>query len=212
MHIKELSLYIKTAIFGVAVFGLSYWYLHWMGIPSELNKSTADTAIILMGLSMLLTSICYYWNFLDWSIIYRKYLGLIGFAFAAAHLVLSWEPFLSLFTTNTWQQGKMWPVLTGAVALVIFTIMAIISNTFLARKLGVILWKRILRTGYLAVTFVWLHVILLKSARWVTWYQGGMKTLPSLSLLVTIFMTIVVVMRIFLWWSLRKRMMNSRKK
>ena len=200
----ELPLYLKTGIFGLLVFALSYSYMRWLNIPGELNKSMADTAIILMGFSMLLSSVCYFWNFLDWVIIYRKYLGLIGFAFALVHVGLSWTPFMSLLNADTWQQGKMWPVLMGAMALGIFSMMALVSNSFIARKLGFVTWKRILRTGYGAIMLVWLHVVLLKSARWITWYQGGMKTPPSLSLLVTIFMTVVVIMRICLWWSLRK--------
>ncbi len=206
----DWSLYFKTGIFGLIVFGLSYAYMKWLNVPGEVNKSMADTAIILMGSSMLLSSVSYFWNFLDWAIIYRKYLGLIGFAFGIAHLLLSWGAFLSLLKISTWEQGKMWPALMGAVAFGIFLIMALVSNSFSARKLGVMTWKGILRTGYIAVIFVWLHVVLLKSARWITWFQGGMKTLPSLSLLVAIFMTIVIIMRILLWWSLRKKMAKVR--
>jgi DMSO/TMAO reductase YedYZ heme-binding membrane subunit len=201
---RDWLLYFKAGLFGLFIFALSYGYLRWQNIPSELNKSVADTAIILMGCSMLLTSICYFWNFLDWSIVYRKYLGLIGFAFGLAHFLLSWGTFTNLLNISTWQQGKMWPALAGALALVIFSIMALVSNSFAARQLGVVTWKHILRTGYIAVIFVWVHVVLLKSARWITWFQGGMKTLPSLSLLVALFMTVVIVMRICLWWSLKR--------
>lgn len=208
--LEELPFYLKSGIFGSLVFALSYAYMGWLNIPGQLNKSMADTAIILMGFSMLLSSVCYFWNFLDWAIIYRKYLGLIGFAFALAHIALSWTPFMSLFTINTWQQGKMWPLFMGAVALGIFCIMAFVSSSFIARKLGFVTWKRILRTGYGAVILVWFHVVLLKSARWVTWYQGGMRTPPSLSLLVSMFMIVVIIMRIFLWWSLRKGSFKSR--
>jgi DMSO/TMAO reductase YedYZ heme-binding membrane subunit len=199
---REGWFYLKTSILSLVVFGGCYAYLRFLGIPGELNKSAADAAIILMGWSMLLSSVCYFWNSLDWAIIYRKYLGLVGFAYAIAHLVLSWQPFVNLFQAETWQRGAAWPAFAGTLAMVIFTIMAIISNSFLARKLGGLWWRRILRTGYVAIIFVWLHVVLLKSARWVTWYQEGMQTLPSLSLLVSVFMVIVIVMRVALWWSL----------
>jgi DMSO/TMAO reductase YedYZ heme-binding membrane subunit len=207
--IRELSFYFKTSIFSALVFAACYGYLRWLNVPGELNKSAADTAILLMGMSMLLSSVCYFWNFLDWAIVYRKYLGLIGFAFGVAHLSLSWAPFLSLFKATTWQDGKMWPVLTGALAFGIFTIMALVSNSFLARKLGGKLWRYILRTGYLAVILVWFHVVLLKSPRWITWYQGGMKTPPSLSLIVAVFMFIVVVMRLVLWIALARKAKQS---
>lgn len=201
---REAMFYAKTSLFAAAVFLACFGYLKFLDIPGEVNKSVADTAIILMGLSMLISSICYYWNRFDWTIIYRKYLGLVGFAFGIAHLLLSWGAFTSLFRATTWSSGAYMPALAGVVALGIFAIMAAVSNTFAASKLGGKVWRYILRTGYLAVIFVFLHVVLLKSARWVSWFTEGMKTLPSLSLLVSIFMVVVIVMRLLLWFSLWK--------
>ena len=212
INFKEIALYLKSGIFGLIVFGLCYAYLKWMNIPGELNKSVADTSILLMGLSMLISSICYFWNFLDWTIAYRKYLGLIGFAFGVSHLALSWAPFMSLFEAKTWEQGRMWPVLAGAVAFVIFTIMVLISNSFMARSLGGKVWRFILRTGYVALILVFVHVVLLKSARWITWYEGGMKTPPSLSLIVSVFMGVVLLMRVILMISVSRKAKNTLKK
>ena len=206
---REISFYLKTGIFGILVFAACYAYLRWMNIPGELNKSAADTAVILMGLSMLMSSIGYFLNFFDWAMIYRKYLGLIGFAFAIAHLVLSWSTFTTLFHLSTWQQGKMWPALEGTVAFGVFTVMALVSNAVAARHLGGKNWRYVLRTGYAALILVIMHVVLLKSARWATWFNGGMKTLPSLSLLVTIFMAFVLLMRLVLWWRLKKAKTNE---
>lgn len=202
---SEKSLYIKTLIFGLAVFGLFYGYMALLGIPGTLNKSTADTAIFLMGASMLLSGICYFWNVFDPLIRYRKYLGLIGFAFGLVHIALSYSALLSLFKVETWQNGMMWPAFNGLLAIIIFTVMALISNSHMARLLGGKIWRYILRTGYLAVIFVWVHIVLLKSDRWLSWYQGGMKTLPSLSLIITIFIIIVLLMRVALWLALIRK-------
>ena len=120
MLVSDWKFYLKTGIFGLVIFGLCYGYLKYLGIPGELNKSAADTAVVLMGLSMLLSSICYFWNSFDWAIIYRKYLGLIGFAFAIAHLLLTWEVFLSLTKLSTWQEGLSSPVVNGGLAIFIF--------------------------------------------------------------------------------------------
>lgn len=202
---REIGLYFKTSVFSLIVFGLSYAYISWLQLPSELNKSVADTAIILMGASMILSSICYFFNALDKMIIYRKYLGLVGFAYAVAHLILSWNAFMSLFKIATWQTDRVWPVFAGLLATIIFTVMALISNTYAAGKLGGRRWKFILRTGYLAVIFVAVHVGLLRLPRWISWFQEGMQTPPSLSLLVTLFMVLVVLMRIVLWWSVSRK-------
>jgi DMSO/TMAO reductase YedYZ heme-binding membrane subunit len=208
---SEVGFYFRVTLLGLLVFAATYSYTAWLKIPGTLNKSVADTSIILIGLSMLLTSICYFWDFLDSKIIYRKHLGLIGFAFGLVHIGLSFPALKRLFEISTWQQGAMWPALTGAIAAVIFAIMTLISNRYMATELGGRLWRAILRTGYLAIIFVWLHVVLLKYERWLTWFEGGMQTLPSMSLLVSIFMFIVVVMRVALWWSLRRLQKNSKK-
>lgn len=209
---SELSRYVRTAAFSALTFGLTYGYTSWMKIPNQLNKSVADTAIILIGLSMVMSSVGYFWNRFDHLVIFRKHLGLVGFAYGVAHWLLSWGLFLSVLKAETWQKGAMWPAFTGVVALVIFTIMALISNQFSARLLGGKWWRFILRTGYAAVLLVAAHVVLLKGPRWITWYEGGMKTPPSMSLMVTVFMAVVVLMRVALWWSIKQQKANVLKK
>lgn len=202
---SELMLYLKVLIFSALLYGGAYAYTSWLKVPNIINKTTADVSIILIGLSMWLTSLGYYFNVFDTFIRYRKHLGLVGFAYGVAHILLSFSALQNLFRAETWENGLMWPALNGLLATVIFTIMTLISNTFMAKTLGGKLWRQILRTGYIAVIFVWFHVVLLKSARWITWYEAGMQTPPAMSLIVTIFMTIVVLMRIALWWSLRRQ-------
>lgn len=202
--VSELRRYVLVLLFSVIVFALCYGYLAYLKIPGLLNKSIADTSVILIGSSMLLSSICYFWDFLDSKIVYRKHLGLVGFAFALVHLGLSFSAFQRLLQLETWQQGAYGPALAGTLALLIFTVMAIISNMYAATKLGGKTWRVILRTGYLALALVFVHVVLLKSARWLTWYQEGIKTLPSVSLIVSVFIVIVIIMRVVLWLSQRK--------
>ena len=202
--VTENLLYLRTFFFGCGVFLLCWWYTTWLDIPGAVNKSTADTASILVGLSMLLTSLCYFWDFVDTKIIYRKHLGIVGFAFATAHLVLSWDALESALDTASWQNGAPWAVLTALGATLIFTIMAAISNRYLATQLGGRLWRSILRTGYIALILVLAHVVLLKSQRWITWFENGMQTPPSLSLLTSIFLTTVIILRIALAFSLMR--------
>lgn len=201
----EQNLYIKTSLFSILLFGLFYGYMAWLGAPNTLNKAFADTAITLMGLSMIVSGLAYFFNFFKPMLEYRKHVGLIGFVFLIGHIVLSFSTLLLLFNASTWTSGKMWPALTGLLATIIFTIMAAISNRFFARVLGGTRWKLILRTGYIALFLAGVHVILLKSARWIPWYQGGMKTSPSLSLIVTVVVALVLLMRIVLWIALKTK-------
>lgn len=207
--VSELQLYVRTLIFGLVSFALFYGYITWLKTPNPLNKAIADASILLIGLSMLLSSLCYFWNFVDTKIVYRKQLGLVGLAFGLVHIGLSFSTVQKLFTLATWQQGKMWPALTGALALVIFACMAFVSNQYAANVLGGKAWRKILRTGYIAVLLIFAHVYLLKSVYIIRWYTGGMKTPPSTSLLMLAFMTIVILMRIALWWSLKTKSARS---
>jgi DMSO/TMAO reductase YedYZ heme-binding membrane subunit len=199
MSKTEASIYAKVLAFGLVIFGGLYAYTSWMGTPNVMNKSVADASIVLIGLSMWLSSLSYFLNIFDPLIKYRKHLGLIGFAFGVVHIGLSFSALLRLFDPVVWQQGAMWPALTGLLATIIFTIMTLISNRLMMTKLGVMLWRGILRMGYIAVALVSAHVILLKSARWMTWFEGGMNTLPSTSLMVTVFMAVVILMRLVMW-------------
>lgn len=203
--ISEFQLYTRVGIFGIIVFALTYAYTSWLQIPGVLNKSVADVSVILIGLSMLLSGLCYFWNIFDEKIIYRKHLGLIGFAFGVVHVLLSIDALNRLFLVETWQKNAMWPMLAGFIALVIFTIMALISNQYSALHFGGKGWRLLLRTGYLALVLVFAHVYLLKSMRWITWFKEGMNTPPSMSLIVSVFILVVVLMRVMLWFSLTKK-------
>jgi DMSO/TMAO reductase YedYZ heme-binding membrane subunit len=199
---SDKVLYFRTLLFSSVLFGLFFAYTSWMKIPNVMNKTVADVSIVLIGLSMILSGVCYFWNRFDSLIVYRKHLGLSGWAFGIAHMILSKGALLGLFTAEIWQKGAAWPAFNGLVAMVIFTVMAAVSNTKMARLLGGKVWRGILRTGYVAIIFVLIHVVLLKSGRWATWFQEGMQTPPSLSLMVTIFMVIVLLMRVALWIAL----------
>lgn len=203
--LSELQLYFRVSILGLVLFGMFYAYTSWLKIPGVLNKSVADTSVFLIGWSMLLSALCYFWDFADTKIIYRKHLGLLGFAFGVIHWLLSWGAFQRLFQSATWEGTSYIAPLTGTLALAIFAVMAIISNKYSAMSLGGKTWRAILRTGYIALVLVLIHVFALKSARWLTWYEEGMNTPPSASLLVTIFILIVLLMRVALFFALKMR-------
>lgn len=203
--VSQTSLYLRTLTLGLSIFAVSYLYTAFQNTPNPLNKAVADTAIVLIGLSMLLTSVCYFWNFFDSKIVYRKYLGLVGWAFVIVHILLEYTALQRLLAAPNWFAQSLWPISTGLLAGVMFTLMTVISNRFAATKLGGKNWKRILRIGYLALLLVLAHVVLLKSRYWVTWYNNGMTALPSMSMLISAFILLVVILRVMLWWSVRQK-------
>lgn len=201
---SELSVYLRTLLFGLFVFGACYLYTIYLKIPSPLNKSAADTSIILIGFSMWLSSLSYFFNIFDTKITYRKQLGLIGFAFGIMHIALSFSLLKTLLSLSTWQHGALWAPLTGLGAALIFTLMTFISRRSAMIQIGILRWRMMLRSGYIAMLLVWLHIVILKSPRWITWFTGGMKTLPSLSLVDSGFILVVICMRILMWWRIKQ--------
>lgn len=202
---KEIRLYAQVLLFSEIVFGLFYFYLLKTSATSPVNYAVANTAVFVMGLSMILSGVCYFWNTFDRFSIYKKYLGLVGFGFAAAHFIIHFQAFTRLFSPTIWQRTFGWVLLSGLVSLLIFTVMALISNNFMARKLGGRNWKLTLRTGYIALLLAGIHVVLLRSDDWASWYSEGMHTLPSLNMLIALFILIVIGMRIALWIALKRK-------
>lgn len=200
---SELELYLRVVVLSVAIFAACYIYTTLLNIPGVVNKSVADTSIILIALSMWVSSLNYFFNAFDSKIVYRKQLGLVGFAFGVAHIILSFSAFQMLFNLTTWTSGRAWAPLAGFLAALIFLMMTYISRRSQMLAIGVMRWRTLLRTGYIAMLLVWLHVVLLKYPRWVSWYKDGIRTLPSISMLESIFILLVVFMRVLMWWRIR---------
>lgn len=170
-----------------------------------LNHAVADASIVLIGMSLALSGICHFWNFADTYIGYRKYLGLAGFYMAAAHTViaLTRRP-LSAFLTP----DRVVPFAAAVLSIILFAVMAAVSNTPAIKRLGYPHWKKILAIGYLAYLAGLMHFGMLNYARWFTWLteaEGVATNAPPLSLLVFVFGGFVLGLRVALWIDTRKK-------
>lgn len=197
--ISSTTLWIRTIILSIFVFISGSLYLFIRRGNYDLyvaNKVFATTALILIGLSFALSGICYFWNFADSKIVYRKDLGLSGFAFAIVHIIISIFFLPNRFPYPQWMNEHWISALFGTVALIIFSIMAAISNNFAMQRLGVKQWKLILRTGYVAYTAVIVHFAVLKYTEWIKWFTTFQPLLPPLSLFAFVFSVGVIVLRI----------------
>lgn len=113
-------------------------------------KVMAGIANILFAMSLSLSSFGYFFNFLDGKVVYRKYLGLIGYFSALVYTLLLpalqperyWYGFFENFWTSDF--------LLGLTAMSIFTVMALISNDRAMLWIGPVSWRYILRLGFLA--------------------------------------------------------------
>lgn len=194
----ERRLWYRSIFFTGVVFGFFVLYsLLYTGDVSALmlSRAVAGTGGTLIGLSFLLSSICYFFDFADTKIGYRKYLGLIGYFFALTYsfMLLYVDPdryffgfFRNVFTAD---------FLLGLTAMIIFTGMAIISNSSMMMKIGPTRWRVLLRFGYLAYGLLVVRAVILEQYEWGMWLST-FATLPPPRLLLSIFAIMVIGMRL----------------
>ena len=182
-----------------------------------LNRAAAINAFFLIGISFALSGLSYFFSPFKKLLMYRRDIGLFGFAFAFIHGTFSLytylfvPSFLSGFEFYyVWDAfgikvSNVFAFLYGLTALLFFTFMAIISNNYAMRFFGGILWRQFLRVGYFAYVYVIFHFSIKRSAEWIFWLQHRIPVLPPLSLILLLFGLFVLGTRCALWVSLAKR-------
>lgn len=169
------------------------------------NKVFATTALVLIGLSLALSGLCYFWDFVDDKIVYRKVLGLLGFYYAIVHIIVTFFFLSEKFPYPDWYAGNLISVFFAILALSILIIMAAISNRYAIHELGIKQWRILLRTGYIAFIFITIHFTLLKYPGWIKWFTTREPILPPLSLLEVIFAVAVLLLRLAVEIDLRRK-------
>ncbi|MAF14105.1 MAG: hypothetical protein CMI53_04420 [Parcubacteria group bacterium] len=198
------KLWIHTFIFSIFVFVGGSLYLFARRGDYDLyiaNKVFATTALVLMGLSMALSGLCYFWDFVDTKIIYRKHLGVIGFGYAVLHIIVTLFFLPNKFAQPEWIIDHPVSAIVATLALLIFIGMVAISNRHAVVELGSKRWRALMRVGYVAFALVIVHFALLKYNGWIKWIDTHEPFLPPLSLLEVIFGVGVIILRLALWVS-----------
>ena len=196
----------NTFLLSIVIFSLGSIYLSLRRWDYDLyiaNKVFATTALVLIGLSLALSGLCYFWDFADDKILYRKYLGLTGFAFAVIHVVTSVFLLPDHFPYPEWFFDNMLSVFLGGTALLLLSFLALISNRTAMTMLGSKYWRLLLRLGYLAFILIIAHLAILKYPGWIRWMKNFDPILPPLSLLEFIFALLVITLRIAVWIDLK---------
>lgn len=201
---SEMKLWRNTFIIGIIVFVICLLYVYLQKNSFSLrivNQSVAWASVILIGFSFLLSGVCYFWNFADRFIIYRKHLGLVGFWYAVIHVALTLYSLSQRFNIVqyfTASHSRFQVLVDGLIAFVIFALMALISNKYSAHELGGIWWRRILRLGYIAMFFAAVHFAVVGLPLWIKWSYFKEVTIPPLGIVVLGFIYLVIVIRVLL--------------
>jgi len=186
--------------------GFFFLYVSLLDGPFTLisfAKMMAGTANFLFAMSLSLSSVGYFFDFLDSKVVYRKYLGLLGYFAALVYTLLlpivQPERYWYGIAENFWTSD----FLLGFFAIGIFTMMAIISNDRAMFAIGPVRWRNLLRLGYLAFFLLVLRAALnesnaigadLRPEMWAEYLQA-FNGLPPTRLLFSVVGISVVFLR-----------------
>jgi DMSO/TMAO reductase YedYZ heme-binding membrane subunit len=151
--------------------------------------------------------VCYFWDFADKFIIYRKHIGLVGVGYMILHIILSallpnYAPFPGYFLTD----ARISSFIAAVIGGIIFAGMALASNRFAIQEIGPQLWRKLMRLGYIGFAFTLYHFGAKGMPYWIPWFMGESKSIvPSFGLIVFLFGMVVIILRIALWVATLKK-------
>ncbi|MBI4137184.1 hypothetical protein HY469_03925 [Candidatus Roizmanbacteria bacterium] len=214
MKPQTIKLWIEAVWYGVAllIVSLGYQYIQ-LGSISWFTVATACafSGITLINLSFILSGLSYFWRIGIKKLGHRKQYGVVGFIFTLFHAVLSLQLYAGgIFSLYLY---KLAPIiyLSPLIALLIFTFMVAISNWGMPARIGVILWRKLLRLGYIGIILFTLHLTLLRYKTWIHWFETFDPILPPQSLFLFLFSVFTVGLRIVLFFALRKKASLQKK-
>lgn len=160
-----------------------------------ISKALAGASALLLGASFSLSGFCYWWDFLDTKIAYRKQLGLAAYWLALAYSIslLFLDPNKYFF--NFFDNFLSADILLGLISMAILTVLAIISTDKMMLRLGPKRWRLMLRFGYLAWLLLALRAYLIEKNLWFEYLITG-QGFPPPRLLLTIFVMAVILFRL----------------
>ena len=202
-----------TARWFAAVFGGSLAYailryhiagtVDWAHFPLFiLNKATALAAVLFVACSYLIGRVIT-WHNDDpkLKLVVIKFCGLMGFSLAFMHgifavCLLTPAYFAKYFAEDGRLnlEGEL-GMATGVVALWALSIPAITTLPMMPKALGGVRWKRTQRIGYLCLTLVVAHMIVLGIRGWMA-PSGWQWSLPPISLIAVVAALIPLIVKI----------------
>lgn len=199
-----------TTFFIVTIFSLGYAIVRYniiREVPFEnvplyiSNKAIAMAATILIGISFVMGPLARFSQGIVRHLYLRKHVGLVGFALAAMHTLMSMILLGPAYYSRLYlASGKLTLVgesamLFGVLAIVVFSIVSITSMPPIFKHMDFKQWQFVQRLGYLAYIFVMLHVYVMAYKGWSNpdAYSYGFIPVSLLSVLVIVF---VLLMRV----------------
>lgn len=154
---QKISFLFLLLVIGIALIGI---YEAFSGSVASVSfvRFFALSGFFLLCLSLIIGPLVVFWPKEYATLIEpRRAVGLLAFFFTAFHVILVMSLYLN------WQIAlviSQLSLLIAVPAVLILLVLALTSNDFAVRKLGMIWWKRIQIFNYLAFILVFVHFIM----------------------------------------------------
>lgn len=176
--------------------------------PLTFSKALGGTAAICLAISFSFSSWCYYFNFLDHKLIYRKYFGLTGYYIAILYsfslLFVNSERYFFGFFENIFSAD----FILGLSALAYFTFMAVISNSWAIKQMSPKHWRWALRGGFAAWFLLAVRAFILEKPLWLD-YLSTFRGFPPPRMLLSLLVVAVITFRLSI--EVSKKLRNKNK-
>lgn len=194
----KAKMWLQTSIIAFALYGFFAAITNFLDGSLVLltwSKALGGTAAVCIAISFSLSGFCYYFDFLDTKLVYRKYFGLMGYLFALAYsislLFVNPERYFYGFFNNFFSAD----FILGITAMSIFTFMALISNAWAMKAIGPQNWRRGLRLGYFAWLMLAIRAYTIEKSLWMHWWQS-LDSFPPPRMLLSLLVLTVILFRI----------------
>lgn len=198
-----------AAVFGVALLYAVVRYHLLEGVPWRhfplfiLNKTISMAAVGFVACSYLIGKV-FRWHDGDkrLRLVVVKFCGLMGFFLATAHAFMAVCLLRPSYFGKYFDEGGRLNLegelgmATGIIALFFLLAPAIATLPMMAKSLGGWRWRRAQRAGYIALTLVVAHLIVLGWRGWMTPSKWGL--LPPISLITVV--AALVPLLVKRWW------------
>ncbi|GIW63324.1 MAG: hypothetical protein KatS3mg091_126 [Patescibacteria group bacterium] len=194
---KTFLEYLFGFFLGVNFFFLCLLYLFLQKNTLNLyiiNKAVANTALLLIITVLFIGPLSRLYNWPDILVSFRKEIGISGFIFAVIHTFLSFLP--NYYNLNRYFQTFNPSFYAAITAILILTILFILSFEKIIAKLPRSLWWKIQYRGVRTVfILVIIHFLLKNISKWKIWMTTH-SSLPDLSFIIFILCIFLLIFRV----------------
>lgn len=187
------AFYLSAVLFVVL---LTYCSIYFGAVTANgVLGAIAGTGGFVIGISFGLAPAVRYLHFSARWLKYRREIGIVGYGYALAYSLALIFITPSLYLDDFPMRLLTIPSALGIFAMIVLTIMTLLSNNAARSYIGFTYWKRVMRLGYVAYAALVVRAGILEGHDWLVWL-ANLDGLPPPRFVLSIFASIVMLARL----------------